>query len=103
MAVVVRARFGVLGICGLPNYWGCVNFWVGVVSVKKLLDMMCFVPAHGSGLANECVRRDVSHFREQFERLARNWPVFLFIDSVKPLCTHGAGLNPRLVGDVMML
>jgi hypothetical protein len=45
----------------------------------------------------------LSHFRKQFERLAFNRPVFVFIDSVKPLCTHGAGLNPRLVGDVMML
>ena len=73
------------------------------MSVKKLLHMMRFGPTLGSGLADECAGRDLSHFRKPFERLAFNRPVFVFIDSVKPLCTHGAGLNPRLVGDVMML
>jgi cobalamin biosynthesis Co2+ chelatase CbiK len=73
------------------------------MSVKKLLYMLRFGPTLGSGLANECVGRDVSHFRKQFERLALDRPVFLFTDSAKPLCTHRADLDPTLVCDVMML
>ena len=73
------------------------------MSVKKLLDMLRCGPTLGSGLANECVGRDLSLIGKHFERLALDRPVFVFTDSVKPLCTHGAGLDPTLVCDVMML
>ena len=70
---------------------------------KKLLDLMRFAPTLGSGFANECVGSDLSDIRKQFERLALDRPVFVFTDSVKPLCTHRAVLDPALVCDVMML
>mgnify|MGYP006420458291 FL=1 len=69
--------------------------------VEKLLYMVRFGPTLRSSLANECVGRDLSHFREQFERLALDRPAFELIDSVKPLCTHRVGLDPTLVCDAL--